>query len=319
MDFFNDIGKSISDVGKIGGLKSQIYDEQKKLDNLYKELGTLYFERNKFTKNPLFSLQIESIKASLARIEDYNKQLTVIKAGKACVKCGNPLTEKDVFCSICGTRAATVPTPPSGEGKACRICGAVTQGAGAFCPACGNKYEAEPVMKKTCAVCGTLLTDKDAFCMVCGTKVVAAQPAAEVPTAPVENAVPVAEAPVVEEPVAETPVTEIPVAEVTAVEAPVAEAPVEEAPTVAVIPETAPEEAVAAQVFEEEAPVAEAPVAETPVVETPAVEIPEAQVTEEDAEFKNPYEEIVKDNVCPVCGKEVFPTAKFCIYCGTKR
>ena len=131
MDFFNDIGKSVSDMGKIGGLKSLIYDEKKKVDSLYKELGTLYYERNKFTKNPLFSAQIMAIRDSLAKIDSYNNQIAMLKSGRVCAKCGSPMTENDLFCATCGNRVAPASAPA--QAKQCKNCGTVTQGAGAFC------------------------------------------------------------------------------------------------------------------------------------------------------------------------------------------
>ena len=304
MDFFDELNRSISGVSKVGSLKTLIRDEEKQINALYVEIGTRYFESNKNDPNAPYASQIAQIKASLERIDGYNQQIYMTRGGAparpVCTKCGNPLAPADKFCALCGTRVG-VQQP---TGKPCVKCGATVSQGSAFCSVCGARQtEPQPEEKVTCAVCGAQMKADAAFCIVCGAKVDAT---AETPVADVE--------PTVEE-IAVPAATEItePEIEIEIIEPQnttvVSDVPAEE---FAEEPEvlTATEEI---SVCEETA-VTE----ETAAVDEAAQEIT-CEVPEKLFEDINPYEALASDDVCKACGKEVASTAKFCIYCGTKR
>ncbi len=288
MDFFDELNRSISGVSRVGNLKNLIRDEEKKINDLYVEIGTRYFESNKNDPNALYVSQVAQIKASLERIDGYNQQIYITRGGApsrpVCTKCGNAMLPADKFCAVCGTPAGV----QQSAGKPCVKCGAIVAQDSAFCNVCGaQQVEPQPEATVTCTACGATLKADMAFCMVCGTKTGEAE-------APAAYTEPVAEEVVVSAPVEEVePEIEF---EVPATENAVADVPVQEVCT----------------------PVESAVVNEAVITEAPAQEV---VCTENVKGFEdvNPYESVLSENVCRVCGKEVSPTAKFCIFCGAKR
>lgn len=382
MEFFDELNRSVSGVSRVGGLKNLISEEEKKINALYVEIGTLYFESNKNNPGALYSGQIAGIKEALARIDGYNNQIYMTRggapAGAVCSKCGNPMALNDRFCAVCGNPAGN--NQPTGV--PCCKCGAVLPAGSAFCAVCGAKQEPpqpEPVVN--CKSCGAILDKNSAFCMVCGTKVVSQEEVkpAEEPVAEEVSAVSVEEATakveaevVIEEENSQEPVwTPVEVYEEAFEETDSASENMVDEATLAVsheevtaedVSDAAKEEEISPEPVQtliedskEDVPLKTAPAEEVTdevisepveelsaesVIEITAEEcaeetmpvnnievavesvIPVASQIEEttdDITAQNPYVEIVADNICKVCGKEVAPTAKFCIYCGTKR
>ena len=156
MAFLGDISKKISATGQtvvhkakgmadITGLKSQISDEQRKIDKYYQNLGKLYYDLQH--KDPIPELQelVALIRNSYYKIDELNKMITSIENIKTCPVCGTPLEDNIVFCVGCGSRIENS-NPPSREGtvpdtKFCVNCGSKIPKAAAFCVKCGAKQD----------------------------------------------------------------------------------------------------------------------------------------------------------------------------------
>lgn len=300
MEFFDELNRSISGVSKVGSLKTLIRDEEKRINALFVEIGTRYFESNKNDPNALYGPQIAEIKAAQERIDGYNQQIYMTRGGAparpVCTKCGNAMLPADKFCAVCGTPAGT----QQSAGKLCVKCGALIMQDSVFCNSCGaQQVESQPEVTVTCAACGATLKADMAFCMICGAKMGATE---ETPAPYSESAV--------EEVVESKPVEETePETETELIKPEVVESEPESVAEPTVV------EAAAQEVCDsvESVPVSEAPITEEVVQEVIC------EKTVDVIEDVNPYENILFGNVCRACGKEVSPTAKFCIFCGTKR
>ncbi len=182
MAFFDDLGKKISHAGQTAVQKTKgmtdsvkingmISDEEKKMNNCYKDLGKLYFELHAQDCEPEFAVLVESIHESNRRIAEYKQQIQDIKGLVVCAQCGTKAPMGTSFCSSCGnplpqpvveepevvpTAASTpipaatptavpapteVPTPTPASLSYCTQCGnAITEGT-KFCTACGKPVE----------------------------------------------------------------------------------------------------------------------------------------------------------------------------------
>ena len=202
MGYFDAIGKKITQTGqgvvqktkdtaevlKLNGL---ISDEQKRIDNYYREMGKLYFNLHADSCEPDFAESVAGIRDALSKIETYSEQIKKLKGLTNCPNCGSTVSYNAPFCASCGAKL----------------------------------NQQTPNNAPLCASCGMPLAENAAFCTNCGAKVAPAAPA-QPPVAPAE---PVAPAPVQPpvEPVAPAPAPVEPVAPVQTPAEPVAPAPVQ--------------------------------------------------------------------------------------------
>lgn len=156
MAFLGDISKKISATGQtvvhkakgmadITGLRSQISDEQKKIDKYYQNLGKLYYDLQYNDPIPELQELVALIRNSYYKIDELNKTITNIENTKTCPVCGKPLEDNMVFCVGCGSRIEN-PTPAPKEStvpdtKFCVNCGSKIPKAAAFCVKCGAKQD----------------------------------------------------------------------------------------------------------------------------------------------------------------------------------
>lgn len=314
MAFFDDIGKAFTNAGQgafqktkemadIAKFSSMLTEEEKKLNNVYFQIGKAYVQAHPEDYEEAFSVYFQSCNDIKKNIEDIRARIQQLKNVAECPDCGAEISADAVFCSVCGYHMPPkVVVIPEGMVK-CATCGAAVKKEMRFCTTCGAPMaDAQPVAPvKNCAVCGVPLSDDSAFCINCGAPV----------KADAEPAAPVAE-PVIpsEEPVAENiaePVTQI-----------------------AAEPVSAPEEI----------PVAEAddfPIEdfiEMPIEEPVVAEVQDVAVCRqcnsplEDGaifctECGTPVAPIEKETevfagVCPNCGAALEDNAIFCTECGTK-
>lgn len=89
------------------------------------------------------------------------------KIDKVCPKCGVAMSEDQLFCVVCGTKAEE--PAPAPTGKTCAKCGAAMEDTQVFCVMCGTRAGEEDG-KKLCPNCGKELLDGASFCINCGTK-----------------------------------------------------------------------------------------------------------------------------------------------------
>ena len=314
MAFFDDIGKAFTNAGQgafqktkemadIAKFSSMLTEEEKKLNNVYFQIGKAYVQAHPEDYEEAFSVYFQSCNDIKKNIEDIRARIQQLKNVAECPGCGAEISADAVFCSVCGYHMPPkVVVIPEGMVK-CATCGAAVKKEMRFCTTCGAPMaDAQPVAPvKNCAVCGVPLSDDSAFCINCGAPVKSnAEPAA-----------PVAE-PVIpsEEPVAENiaePVTQIAAEPVSAPEEiPVAEAddfPIED------FIEMPIEEPVVAEVQD----VAVCRQCNSPL-EDGAIFCTECGTPVAPVEEKAE----VFAGVCPNCGATLEDNAIFCTECGTK-
>ena len=108
MAFFDDLGKKISSTSQnvknkakgfvdITGLKSQISDEEKKINKYYSNLGKLYYDTQKDNPVPELAELVSMLNASFARIDELRETITNIENTKTCPNCGTPIDDEMVF------------------------------------------------------------------------------------------------------------------------------------------------------------------------------------------------------------------------------
>lgn len=314
MAFFDDIGKAFTNAGQgafqktkemadIAKFSSMLTEEEKKLNNVYFQIGKAYVQAHPEDYEEAFAVYFQSCNDIKKNIEDIRARIQQLKNVAECPDCGAEISADAVFCSVCGYHMPPkVVVIPEGMVK-CATCGAAVKKEMRFCTTCGAPMaDAQPVAPvKNCAVCGVPLSDDSAFCINCGAPV----------KADAEPVAPVAE-PVIpsEEPVAENiaePVTQIAAEPVSAPEEiPVAETddfPIED------FIEMPIEEPVVAEVQD----VAVCRQCNSPL-EDGAVFCTECGTPVAPVEEKA---EVVA-GVCPNCGSALEDNAIFCTECGTK-
>lgn len=113
MAFFDELGKKISQAGQsavqkgkeladIAKLNSAVYDEEKKIDDNYREIGKLYASLHGEDPDVDFAALIAAIHESENKIVELKQQIKDIKGVVCCEKCGAEVSSNAAFCSSCG-------------------------------------------------------------------------------------------------------------------------------------------------------------------------------------------------------------------------
>lgn len=113
MAFFDELGKKISQAGQtavqktkemadVAKLNSSISDEEKRIEDSYREIGKLYDSLHGSNPEVDFAALIASIRDSEVKIAGYKQQIKDIKGVVCCEKCGAEVSQNASFCSACG-------------------------------------------------------------------------------------------------------------------------------------------------------------------------------------------------------------------------
>ncbi len=113
MAFFDELGKKISQAGQsavqkgkeiadIARINSSISDEERKIDDSYREIGKLYFSLHGENPDVDFAALVAGIQESGNKITEYRQQIKDIKGVVCCEKCGAEVSSNAAFCSSCG-------------------------------------------------------------------------------------------------------------------------------------------------------------------------------------------------------------------------
>ena len=206
MAFLDDISKKISnasqsavqktkDITDIARCNSIISDEEKKIQNLYMQIGKLYatIHRNNCEKD--FEGMIHSISESENKIAELKSQIHNIKGIIICEKCGTEVADNAAFCSTCGNPMPRKEIVADENMINCPNCGQLISSELRFCLYCGkpvaiNNVTTEPVVEEqvnmiNCKNCGQSISSELKFCLYCGTPVVQEETSAQavIPTA----------------------------------------------------------------------------------------------------------------------------------------
>lgn len=115
MSFLDDMSKKITDAGRataqkgkevadIAKLRSQISEEQKKLREVYEQIGKRYVEEFGDSPAETFAADMDAVKLSQDKIEECQKKIAEIKGVAKCPKCGAEAPSGSAFCSACGAK-----------------------------------------------------------------------------------------------------------------------------------------------------------------------------------------------------------------------
>ena len=159
MDFFNDIGKRLSDAARsvqektrdgveLTRISNELRTLAGELEHLYGALGRAYFDAQAAgDPDPaILAPFIEKIDAALAQSNTLSEQRDKLRQQRRCPSCNaiQPLSAR--FCSACGSRLPVQETPaeePAAAEEYCPECGALRKKDAQFCNACGHRYGEE--------------------------------------------------------------------------------------------------------------------------------------------------------------------------------
>ena len=182
MAFFDDLGKKITqvsqsavqktkDITEIAKYSALVSDEEKKIKDLYSEIGKLYVQLHADETEGQLGEKVAAVKEAEKKIEEYNQTIKELKGYVRCEKCGAEVQNNMSFCSACGNPMAK-PEPVVDENLVkCSACGNMVEKTMRFCTKCGNPMgAAQQPQNKCCPNCGKAVDTDAAFCTECGTK-----------------------------------------------------------------------------------------------------------------------------------------------------
>lgn len=148
MSFFDDLAKMATDFGEkaaqktqqisgVAKLTAQAAEEERKLNNVYAQIGKLYVGGDTDALNDLVSAAREAEE----KIAALRKEINVLKNVRVCASCGAEISPTAVFCSHCGAEQPR----EEYDGPKCSVCGAHLTPDQRFCTVCGKAVETGPV------------------------------------------------------------------------------------------------------------------------------------------------------------------------------
>ena len=158
MDFFEKLGKRISDMGSAVAQNTKNFadttslqktnsDNKKKIEQLYTAIGKAYYEAHKNEADAAEAATMAEITALLAQIDENNEKIKQMKGVTKCANCGEDIAPDAMFCNNCGTKvvretpaaAPVVEAAPAIEQRLCPTCGQPVGKDNLFCNNCGAK------------------------------------------------------------------------------------------------------------------------------------------------------------------------------------
>ena len=200
MAFFDEVGKKLSQVGQdavqktkdiadIQKYNSAISNEEKVINDLYCQLGKIYYETCE-DRNNAYASYFQAIDASFVKIDDMTKMVQTLKSVVPCPKCGAEMKREAIYCNICGAEMPKTQfnTVQPVANRMCMNCGNPIADGVNFCMLCGTPVQQVPVQPQapvqpqepaqpqvqtvvTCPVCNATCPDDADFCVACGNKI----------------------------------------------------------------------------------------------------------------------------------------------------
>ena len=115
MAFFDDLGKMITQTGQeavnktkevaeVAKLNNDINSAKNKIDDLYKQIGQAFAERNADTTKEPYAGLLAQIAEQKKLIADKREEIGVVKGFRNCPNCGARVADGVAFCGKCGTQ-----------------------------------------------------------------------------------------------------------------------------------------------------------------------------------------------------------------------
>lgn len=192
-NFINAGTDKARDVSETMRITNEIREEEKKQEQLYKNLGYFYY------KSCFENAEGEAKKLCLEIRESQNKiamnreQLKIIKGIVKCPNCGAEVSNQSMFCNVCGGQLVQKKEKTN---NLCSNCGAKIEEGYLFCTSCGSKVsdmkkKEQNVLEcsdiERCPNCGKEINPENAFCTSCGTKIEKKKPELKLEQMPLED------------------------------------------------------------------------------------------------------------------------------------
>lgn len=150
MDFFERMGKKISDAGQgvsqqaknlmeVSQLNSSISENERKITQLYQLMGQLYYEKHKNDAAAEEKDKLDEISRLYDEIFQQKEKIKEIKGIVKCMNCGAEVVSNSAFCNVCGAKmqSAFTANTQAASGRICPNCQALVGDNDAFCMNCG--------------------------------------------------------------------------------------------------------------------------------------------------------------------------------------
>lgn len=191
MAFFDNLGRKISQVGQdalqktkemadIAKINSIIADEEKRINNIYYQIGKMYAELHLNDYENCFTPLMDSLNESECKIKDMKVKLQELKNVVKCANCGAEVSSMAVYCNACGNAIVnhSADTLQDTNMIKCDSCGSMIKKDMNFCTKCGTPIVhtvdstniIDDAKSLACPQCGAGLSEDSAFCTECGTK-----------------------------------------------------------------------------------------------------------------------------------------------------
>ena len=173
-----DVVRGAKDMTDTARQNSLIAEEEKRIPNLYMQIGKLYYETHEADQESQLGMLCLAIKAANERIAGYNEEIRKIKGAARCPSCGAEMPIDSFFCGSCGMKfemapvphAPDIPAPPEAPlPAAVPVAPEVMQQPEPPPPEPVQPVSTEAV-KRFCPSCGTQTDESVVFCKSCGTK-----------------------------------------------------------------------------------------------------------------------------------------------------
>lgn len=171
----------LSETAKLNAL---ISEEEKKINQIYFQLGKYYVENHREVHDEDLSEFFSMLFSHEENISRYRDQVQIIKGIIKCSNCGTQVNSSASFCSACGTaipKLIEIEEDSEEEELMCANCGSVIDEGMHFCTNCGHPIEiemddfdkaiykeVEAPIEYRCENCGALMDEGDTFCIECG-------------------------------------------------------------------------------------------------------------------------------------------------------
>ena len=185
MAFFEQLGATLNNASnsvtqktknftEVNNLNKAINANQSNIQNLYLEIGRLYYEAHKDEADAVYANQCAAIREAFANIANLQAQIREKKGIILCPNCGSEVANGVVSCPSCGmqVRQVSVPEQPVNQGQVPPVQQPVNQGQvpPVQQPVSGQAASGQSA-SITCAQCGSQIPSDSAFCPVCGQRV----------------------------------------------------------------------------------------------------------------------------------------------------
>ena len=165
MAFFEELGKKISQVGyatvqktkelaDVSKINLSISEEERKLNDLYMQIGKKYVELHTYAPENEFAELLEQVCIGKEKIVNLKVEIEKIKGVICCENCGAEISEKSGFCSNCGAKIELkaevleeIIVEEVTEKKLCANCQTELKPDALFCSECGTKVQQEDDVK----------------------------------------------------------------------------------------------------------------------------------------------------------------------------